>query len=585
MCGICGIYGSNDQTLIESMTLALAHRGPDARCAKIVGDRHSLGGARLHITGIASAPFPYRREDERQQVLLNGEIYNFRQWQKMLADEGHIFTTGTDTEVVWALYRKHGTKFVQELKGMFAIAILDGDKVILARDPFGIKPLYYYRKGRQLAFASEIKSLLRFIEKQPRLHVSALQEIITFGFICSRDSTLFEEIQQVKPGEILVFDGENCYTETYYTPLPAFSILNKKVGYREQRLQLLSLLRKSMEVILHHDDQEKGVFLSGGIDSSLMAVLGKEVSGNLKTFTIADDPQAPDLPWSRRVAQAIGSDHYEFKVTFADYLLELPSYVYHYENIVSGGVFDLQGGMAFHLLCKQASQYVKVALTGEGADELFGGYYWTYTHPLGFADRIRRRLQQATQHVSGPELESLVNRLFPLPENKTLYRLNAFDFLLQGGLSNYHLWSVDRSSGAFGFEIRPFYLYDDIVGLGLNTPVEHKVPSNNVTKLILKDVARHYFSPYGLEDVPTRKKYGMPAALSQVNSQLQHYINQRVTDSYFEKHPYRHFLHTKTDLVMFDLFYYIYFHGKGIFDPEFNLGEALAGGIFEDMYH
>ncbi len=265
-------------------------------------------------------------------------------------------------------------------------------------------------------------------------------------------------------------------------------------------------------------------------------------------------------------------------------MLELPSYIYHYENVISGGVFDLQGGMAFHLLSKQASQYVKVALTGEGADELFGGYYWIYTHPLGFADRIRRRLQQATQHVPNPELESLVNRLFPLPENATLYRLNAFDFLLQAGLSNYHLWSVDRSSGAFGFEIRPFYLYDDIVGLGLNTPVEHKVPSTNVTKLILKDVARHYFLPYGLEDVPTRKKYGMPAALSQVNSQLRHYISQRVTDKYFEKHPYRHFLHTKTDLVMFDVFYYIYFHGKGIFNPEFILDEALAGGIFEGMY-
>ncbi len=584
MCGICGIYGSSDEKLIGRMNETISYRGPDVQNTVIVGGKHALGGAKLHITGDLEAPFPYCREKGGIYVLLNGEIYNYRYWQQRLIEKGYLFTTGTDTEVVWALYHRYGLEFVYKLKGMFAVAVLDGDKLILVRDRLGIKPLFYYREGNRLAFSSEIKALFPFISSRSLLNMSAFQEIATFGYICSPIDTLFEGIAQVKPGEYLLFDGEDIAINNYYIPPPSFSLPDRQVDYRERRLLLSNVMRSSMQVVMQHGNREKGVLLSGGVDSSLMAVLATETTGRIKTFTITDGQQAPDLPWSRRVARAIKSEHYELEVSLEDYLSELPRYVYHYENIVAGGVFDLQGGMAFHLLCKQASQLVKVVLTGEGADELFGGYYWTYTHPLGFADRIRNRLKQVTKDVPNEQLQRQVDQLFPLPEDEDRYRLNVFDFLLKGGLANYHLWSVDRTSGAFGFEIRPFYLHDDIVDCGLSIPVEYKVSSSCVTKVILKDLAKKYFTPFGLEEVASRKKYGMPAAFSKIDNQLVNFVDRRIADDHFQKHPFRQFLFTKTEVLMFDLFYYIYFHNNGHLDPGFNLEEALAGGIFESMY-
>jgi len=584
MCGICGIFGSSDYPLIEKMTLSISHRGPDASTCKIVRGRHALGGARLHITGEKDVPFPYFREKDGVHVLLNGEIYNYQYWREQLTGLGYTFTTGTDTEVVWALYHEYGPYFVEKLKGMFAIAILDGDKLILVRDRMGIKPLYYYQQSDKMAFASEIKAILRFAEKTPDLNIPVLQEILTFGYIYTQDETLFAGIKQVRPGETLIYDGRESQRYYYYQPTRAFSLDETPADYTTQKLLLSQLLPGCMDSILRQGEQEKGVFLSGGVDSSLMALLAKETTGHVTTFTLADSPDAPDLSWARKVATALRSDHHEFKVDINDYLSELPRFVYHYENIVAGGVFDLQGGIAFHLLCQRASQYVRVVLTGEGADELFGGYYWTYTHPLGFADRIRTRLKQATRNNHNARLNYYVEQLFPQPEEENLYRKNVFDALLKGGLSNYHLWSVDRSCGAFGFEIRPFYLHDDIVNLALNIPVDYKVAPSNVTKLILKDVASTYFARYGLEDVAIRQKFGMPSALNQLNVKFNELIGKYIRDDYYGSHPYSGFLTSKQDVFMFDLFYYIFFHNRGHFDPVFNLEEAVAGGIFENMY-
>jgi asparagine synthase (glutamine-hydrolysing) len=568
------------------MAEAIVHRGPDAFYYQIVGNRHSLGGAKLHITGDKDAPFPYTSQNGGVQVLLNGEIYNYRDWQKKLAVEGYRFTAGTDTEVVWALYHKFGQDFVRNLKGMFAIALLDGNRLILARDPMGIKPLYYCRRGTQLVFASEIKSILRWTCMQPNIRIPALQEIITFGYIYSRRDTLFEGIKQVEPGELIIFDGQNLDTKSYFTLKPAFSSPDSgEEEYQNTKTFLSKLLSSCMKSILDHDNYKKGIFLSGGIDSTLMSVLAKEATEKITTFTLADSPDAPDLTWSRRVAKSIDSEHYEFQVSLQEYLSELPRFIYHYENIMTGGVFDMQGSMAFHLLCQNASQLVRVAITGEGADELFGGYYWTYSHPLGFADRIRVRLKRATSLVPNEKLVKEINKLFPLPEEEMVYRLNIFDALLKGGLSNYHLCSVDRSCGAFGFEVRPFYLHDDIVSIALKMPVEYKVPSRQATKVILKDVAKTYFSRYGLEEVADRDKLGMPSALARLDSQIHAFADRNISERYCQCHPFKHFLMDKMDVLLFDLFFYTFIYNCGIFDPAFKLEEALAGGIFENMYN
>lgn len=583
MCGICGIYGSNDSKTIAAMTASLAHRGPDAT-AVVTINRHSLGGARLHITGAADAPFPFGTGPGEPWLLLNGEIYNYRYWQKLLPSKGYEIKTGTDTEVAWTLYKEYGPDFLKHLKGMFAVAVLDDDRLLLARDRLGIKPLFYYRMGEQLAFASEIKALLRFAGKTLPLDTGVLQEIFTFGYIDEETATIFRGIEQVPPGAVVVFDGKELRVERYCQLPRAFSAQVNQNDFKDQAMFLANIFPAAMENILSHDQQEKGIFLSGGVDSTLMAALVKERGARLLTFSLADGGEAPDLPWSRRAARALDSEHHEVIVRFQDYLEELPRFIYHYENPVAGGVFDLQGAMAFHLLCRQASRHVKVVLTGEGADELFGGYYWTYTHPLGFVDRLHERLRRATKHHPNPGLVSRVRGMFSHPEDEATYRLRIFDLLLRSGLANYHLWSVDRSCGAFGFEARPFYLMDAIVDFALGLPVELKVPSPDITKFLLKEVARKYLALYGLEDVATRKKFGMPAALKQLDAHFQEYARKWVSDRHFEDHPYRDYLAGKAETLLFDLFYYIFFYCGGRLDDGFTVQEALESGIFESMY-
>jgi asparagine synthase (glutamine-hydrolysing) len=252
------------------------------------------------------------------------------------------------------------------------------------------------------------------------------------------------------------------------------------------------------------------------------------------------------------VATKLATTHIERKVTADDYFNKLNHFVKHYEAVISDGVFGIHGGAAFHLLSETVSEHVKVALSGEGADELFGGYYWFYTHPLGFADRIRNRLQQFNQNGDG--IGEIVNNLFPLPENEYVYRRNIFDTLMRGGLANYHLQSVDRSAGAFGFEVRPAYLFDDLATFALSLPIEYKIPDKQVTKRILKEAFKPELEQLGLDWVATRSKEGMPAAVSSVASVIKQRIEDSISDSSLMRHPYRKYLCSKFDMYLFDMF-------------------------------
>jgi len=225
---------------------------------------------------------------------------------------------------------------------------------------------------------------------------------------------------------------------------------------------------------------------------------------------------------------------------------------------VAGGVFDIHGGVAFHLMSETVSEHVKVAYTGEGADELFGGYYWPYTHPLGFADRIKNRLK-SNGSVNG--IHKSVERLFPLPEDECTYRRNVFNTLIQGGLTNYHLQSVDRSAGAFGFEIRPPYLFDDLATFVLNLPIEYKVPDKQITKRILREAFKPELERLGLDWVPTRLKEGMPAAVSNLAPLISERMESSIADSTLSQHPLRNYLRSKTDIYLYNIFAEIFLPG------------------------
>jgi asparagine synthase (glutamine-hydrolysing) len=258
------------------------------------------------------------------------------------------------------------------------------------------------------------------------------------------------------------------------------------------------------------------------------------------------------------VAQALGTQHHEYFVTARDYWCAVPDYMAHYESLMAGGVFHIQGGVAFHMLSQRIAQNVRVAFSGEGADELFGGYYWIYTHPLGFSDRIRNNLQNI---LPNEQMADYVDRLFPKPEDERVYRRNLFDHLLRAGLSNYHLQSVDRSAGAFGFEIRPLYLDDDLSQLAMELPIKYKVPDKKTTKMILKDAFRKDFAEAGIGWVHERLKMGMPGAISVIDQEIEAIVAAVISDEELIKHPLGNMLGSKMNLLLYDIFEHIFFRG------------------------
>ena len=582
MCGICGIYNEKNLSAVTAMLESIRHRGPDS-FATMLFKNHSLGECGLNIVSNKDNILPLVDSENKIALLFNGEIYNYQEIKKDLIKDGYIFSSNTDSEIIIPLYKKYRKNFVKHLKGMFTIAIIDQDQILLARDKFGVKPLYYYQIKNKLIFGSEIKSLLQYSEVPAELDQESLEELVVFGYIFCEERTLLKEVYQVPPGSLIAFDGNSVSKQRYYQMPAPFYLNNGDMDYEKSVSQLTATLFKTFELLHKHGDPEKGIYLSGGVDSTLMAVLSREIlEGPVHTYTLYDSEDAPDFNYARKVAKAIGSEHHEIFVTPSDYLNELPNFIYHYENLVAGGVFDIQGGIAFQILSKYISRHHKVAFTGEGADELFGGYYWIYTHPLGFSDRI---MERASFLPTKSKARKLVENIFSYPEDERVYRKNLFDILMKSGLSNYHLWSVDRSCSSFGFETRPPYLYDDIAEFALSLPIDFKAPNKSTTKMILKDVALPYFKKYNLAGIVNRKKYGMPAALEHITPQITNILLGLIPDEIINRHPFKQYFKNALDVLMFDLFYYFIIHKRGKFESGFSIYEFYKRRINEDMYN
>jgi asparagine synthase (glutamine-hydrolysing) len=511
--------------------------------------------------------------------MLNGEIYNYRH----LADEldlKDLDPLDPESHVIQALLARWGWSGVARLEGMFAIAATSKQRTLLARDRLGIKPLYYALCGDTLVFGSEIKALLAHPDLPLTLDEQALDEIATFGYIASPEFTPFAAVKQVPPASVVEVCNGHVICHTYWQPAPAFSDGHPSL-VEKQAESLIRCLRDSLNEMLEHDPLPKGFYLSGGVDSGLLTILATEALGaGVQTFTLADSEPTADLLAARELARALGCDHHELRVNIQDYVAELPVFVRHYESVIAGGVFGVHGGMAFQLLSREVAKHVRVAFSGEGADELFGGYYWPYTHPLGFVDGIRARLRAIGSPKAATEL---VGHWFPEPEDEATYRLRVFDFLMRGGLANYHLWSVDRSSSAFGFEVRPAYLHDQVVQKSLALPVEAKVLGDQ-TKRVLKAAARPLFERHGLGHLVDRPKTGMPAAVSGIAKQLDQWARTLVSAEHLRRHPFARWVSTPLESVMFDLFFHIFVQNRGMLPTGFDVVDFYRSGACADMY-
>jgi asparagine synthase (glutamine-hydrolysing) len=436
-------------------------------------------------------------------------------------------------------------------------------KLILVRDKFGIKPLVYSINNSIIYFASEIKALLHVNENNIEINKDSLAETSVFGFIFNMEETMFKGIKQVLPGSYLVFKDEKVITNKYAS-IPE-SFYGEESWQKESSSSHLSiLLNESAKMHTMHAKSAQAIYLSGGVDSSLMThFMKKLLNEKTNTYTLFDDPKSEDRLFSQKIADKYNTHHVEYETNAIDTLQFLKHYLYHYESLVTDGLFNVLGSLAFHILSSEIGKKHRVSYCGEGADELFGGYYWLHAHPLGVGDKLRARSKKV--NYGKTKIHEYIMEHFPDDDSKEMeIRKEIFDFLMGPGLTNCHLWSVDRSSSAFSFEARPFFLYDDIADWALSLPINDKVTKNKETKLILKRFAATENKL--LKEVAERKKIGMPAALNNSLIKLSEYSSKYINESGSKDLPhkdYQTFLFTDLENYLFDVFYEIFIINRG----------------------
>src|SRR5580700_11235403 len=396
MCGIFGILdpahplGTSAQAWAEQAQLRLQHRGPDGRqCVTLMGGRCLLGHLRLAIIDIEGGAQPISNEDGTIWVVCNGEIYNYLELREKLEAQGHHFSTNSDTEVLVHLFEEKGAALLDDLEGMYAFAIVDTRKeqLFLARDRFGEKPLYWAatRDGKALAFASELKALLPLEGVDHSLDAAGVAQFLALGYLPA-PRTHLNGVSKLRAGEAIVFGpGSNNRTFRYWRPEFVNSNGHRPFSQTEAIELVRNRFREAVRLRLR-SDVPVGAFLSGGIDSTLVASTIRELlpSSSLTTFCASfDDEELNEAPYARQIAQHIGSDHHEVRFSSEELLNIFDALIDHYdEPFADASMFPT------FAVCRAARQDCKVMLSGDGGDECFAGYRQTFSYYRW--DRLRR---------------------------------------------------------------------------------------------------------------------------------------------------------------------------------------------------
>jgi asparagine synthase (glutamine-hydrolysing) len=533
MCGICGVVQVDGRprpvvsgAVLGTMTDVMTHRGPDDR-GTYLDHGIALGVRRLSIVDVDGGHQPVADERGEIWAVQNGELYNHLELRETLAEDGHIFGSRCDTEVIPHLYEHVGPTFPTKLRGMFGLALWDSRRrrAVLARDRLGIKPLYYAHRGDLLVFGSELKSLLASGLVKPELDYAAIDAYLTFGFVPG-PLTPLAGVSKLMPGHLLVVEDGDVRVECYWRyPKPEVGARRSDDDYRGALLESVRL-RLMADVPL-------GAMLSGGIDSSLIvALMARNTPEPVKTFSVGFAEAGPqnELTDARRVAEFFGTEHHELELSFAEDTVELEELVWHLDEPLA----DLSA-LGFLALCELASKHVKVALSGQGADELLGGYTkhraaaivgtwqrlpapvrWLGARVVPYAPRrVRRGAQTLVAHdpadrllaMSGRVDADLRGRLLCGPlaaldggaaRRAVLARLDgAADDPLpttlfidaQLALVDDMLHYFDRASMAHSLEVRVPFLDHELVEECARIPGDLKVRRLR-TKHILKEAAR-----------------------------------------------------------------------------------------------
>jgi asparagine synthase (glutamine-hydrolysing) len=419
MCGICGFYQYEqeaDQQTLKVMNDQLIHRGPDDEgyyYEKHVG----LAARRLSIIDLETGHQPLPSCSKNSWITYNGEVYNFPELREELEAKGYRFRTRADTEVVVNLYEEYGTGFVKKLRGMFAVGIYDkkNDRLVLVRDHVGIKPLYYCLKpkNKNLVFASEIKAILKYPGISREIDYEAVDWFVTLEYIPAPFS-IFKHIRKLPAGHLLTYEKGKLHIEKYWdVDKPTGEDKKKAPGFNELKEQFHSLLKESVKMRMI-SDVPLGAFLSGGIDSSsIVAAMSSLSPGHIKTFSIGfEEKSYSELKYSDIVSRAFNTDHYTKNLS--PDINELVLYLADFWDEPLGDFSNFPT----YLVCGTAREKVKVVLSGDGGDEIFGGYEHYIAQKIArFMDfplfRPFHRLMARTTHLFPPsELKKgLVNRV------------------------------------------------------------------------------------------------------------------------------------------------------------------------------
>ena len=534
MCGIAGVLGVRDEQTVKAMLAALHHRGPDDRHF-VAGDSYTLGATRLSILDLAGGRQPMTNEAGDVVAAQNGELYNYPELRKYLLSRGHKLRTTCDTECLPHLYEDHGDALAERIDGMFAVSLWDDARKqgLLVRDRIGKKPLYYLRRGKALYYASEIKALLCVPGFERRINPAALHHYLSYKHV-PHPLTIFQGISILPPAHRLKYQpGREPVIERYWSaPFVADPDLADR---SEEELvdELLDLLKAGVKRRLMAD-VPIGFFLSGGVDSALSTALAADMSGErIKTFTLAYNSASStagkdqDAHWARHTASRYATEHHELPIEFGDFPKQ-------FRRIAASFDEPFAGVVSTYFLAELISKHVKVALAGDGADELFGSYlshrlatpmanYAEYRRTgdaslikpfegkLDFLERIASRHDhewRSKLFVFGEEdKQSLYSRDWSanLPRGTTAEHLRGgfesltsteplsrvLDWEFQTIFPDQVMTFVDRLSMAHSLEVRSAFLDTKFVEFAARLPAQWKI-RNGETKYLLKKAALRY---------------------------------------------------------------------------------------------
>jgi len=405
MCGIAGILnpfpGATSEELLLKMISIQGHRGPD-ETGLYIDDMIGLGHSRLSIVGLSGGTQPLCNEDGSLWIVFNGEIFNHLELRAELLNRGHRFSTSTDTEVILHLFEEFGVACLQQLNGQFAFALWDSERkeLTLARDRVGIRPLFITSCKGRLLFASEIKALFMDPEVQKSIDLKSLQQVFTF-WAPVESRTIFQDVQQLPPGHYQVVRyGETPGKPIPYWSLPCHESLTPWLGSREEAIEQIRFLLTDSVRLRLRADVPVGAYLSGGLDSSILtSIIAKKFNNRLKTFSLGfEEHEFDESIYQRLMSEELGTEHHQVTVRNEDIRDHFAKVIWHCESpLLRTGPVPL-----YKLAALVRDNGFKVVLTGEGADEVFGGYnifkeakvrdFWSRNPDSSLRPQLVRRL-------------------------------------------------------------------------------------------------------------------------------------------------------------------------------------------------